>query len=216
MIRFVRLVLASAFCVSGAAWSAGCSGSASVQIVSLHATAIDPPDTKVWTYPSTDCYWRLDEAGRLNIAMTGLRRDVLVGRLGDVRWGVSLVLDKLPAGSGRNYVIRSGPTRVVIESVLATHHLTPYAGIVAVMTDERNELRGSFRLWMRHRPGFSPLLFLGPRSGNVLVFGTFRAVQDSDRARAIRDAIDKGGWSVPVPAGPATSRPTAAPLPDGE
>ncbi|MFQ5422914.1 MAG: hypothetical protein ACE5F9_02925 [Phycisphaerae bacterium] len=190
----------------------GCTGSATVQVVSLRPDAIDPPPARVWRYDAGECYWWIDAAENLNVALRSRRHNLLLGRLGDVDLTLSFVLGKPPAGHGRNYAIRSRHTRTLIESALATQHFESYGGIADVIVEDDGMRRGSFRIWVRQRPGFSPLMFLSGQPGNFLVFGSFHAVPDENhKGRYIRQHTESGGWERPtIPRRVPTSQATAA------
>lgn len=178
---------------------AGCSGSAEVQLVSIHRMAIDPPAVDVQKFHANECYWWIEDSGNLNIAIRCKRFNPLAGRLGGVEVNMSWVLGKPPAGSGRDYRVRAGMMRAIIETPLETHRFVFYSGMVKVLVADNDQMEGSFRIFAVHRGGFSPLLLLqGPR-GNFMFFGTFRAVKDPERGRAIVERTDSAGGHRPAP-----------------
>ncbi len=197
-----RLILSTRPAVAAAVLAmalAGCAGSATVQIVSLQPNAIDPPPARVWRYDADECYWWIDPADNLNVALRSHRHNLLLGRLGDVNLTLSFVFGKPPAGHGRNYAIRSQHTRTLIESALATQRFESYGGIAGVIVNDNGTLQGSFRIWTKQRPGFSPLMFLSGHPGNFLVFGSFHAVPDEHhKGRDIRQHTESGGWERPT------------------
>lgn len=176
---------------------AGCSGSATVRFVSLHATEIDPPPTTEWRYDAQECYWWIDEAGELNIALRCRQQSVLLGKYGRVDLDMSWVLGDPPAGSGRNYNIRGRETRTRFLSALHDLRLTSYRGIVAVTAREDGTLKGSFRIWMSPRAGVQFFSFLPQRPGPLLCSGSFHAVRDEKRGTAIRTYCESNGWARP-------------------
>ena len=187
----------------------GCGGSGEVKFVSLQPKEIDPPSTDVWSYPVQECYWWVDEAGDLNVALRCPRHNLLLGRYGRVDLDVSFVLDEPPAGSGRNYKIGQRETRTLFRSALQNLRLISTSGIAGITMRDDGTLRGSFRMWIQPRTEVELFSFFPNDSGALLCFGTFQAVKDEQKGKAIRTLCESGGWgrgSRPAP--PATSQPT--------
>ncbi len=175
--------------------AAGCTGSATINFVSLHATEIDPPKTNIWRYDVRECYWWVDPDGEVNIAMKCRQQHLLLGKYGRVDLATSFVLGEPPAGSGRNYPVRRRETRTLVVSALHSLRLTSQQGIVAVTVEDDGTLRGSFRIWMASKPGLQLFSFLPRRPGRLLCFGTFHAVEDPKRGQAIRAHCESSGWA---------------------
>ena len=181
----------------------GCSGSATVQFVSLNAARIDPPPAKIWRYDAKEAYWWTDEADELNIALRSRKSNPLLGELGDSELDISIVLSALPAGSGKDYSIRRRETRTVLITAIGRQRYSSYAGVMDVLVDDDHHIHGSFRIWLRPQ---SPVLSLSPlpqRPGSVLAFGTFHAVKNRKRGAAIRTVAESRG-------GQRKARPPAA------
>lgn len=194
---------------------AGCSGSATVQFVSLHPSEIDPPHTAVWRLDAQECYWWIDEAGELNVAMTCKRRDPLLGQYGRADFDVSFALGDPPAGSGRNYQVQQREVRTLFLSAMATLRLTAQLGIVGVTVGKDGTIRGSFRMWMTPQGELQVLSLLPEQIGPLLCFGTFRAVQDQARGQQIKARCESGGWTRPPRRPPAPTTQPAATQPAG-
>ncbi|HVP12769.1 MAG TPA: hypothetical protein VMV94_16460 [Phycisphaerae bacterium] len=203
----VRVILLGVLTVATAG---GCAGSGVVQFASLHPTEIDPPATTVWRMDAQQCYWWLDDAGELNVAMTCVRNNLLFSKLGRVTFDMSFVLGAPPAGSGRNYAIQQRETRSIFVSALQDLRLISSAGIVGVNMRDDGTLRGGFRTWMvpASNPAMS-LSFLPQQTGPLLCFGTFRAVKDETRGKEIRARCEAGGWVRPPRKPPTGSQPAA-------
>lgn len=185
----IRLVL-----MTWVAFCAGCTGTAEIQFVSLHVNEIDPPPAKSQRYDAQEAYWWIDEKKDLNIAMRCRRRNVFLGRLGELELMMSLVPGPPPAGSGRNYTVRQRETRTTLSSGLQFQRFTSYAGIMTVIVDDDKHLKGSFRIWMRPHKQIDFFSFIPRTPGSVLCFGTFNAVLDEARGKTIRQACESGGW----------------------
>ena len=195
--------------------AAGCSGTGLVQFVSVHKSEIDPPATTVWQFDAQRCYWWLDEAGELNIALTCTRDNLLLGRFGHVEFEMSFVLGDPPAGSGRNYTITLRETRSVFRTAMQDMRLASNAGIVGVTMRNDGTLRGSFRVWLNPLANTASLSFLPQQNGPLLCFGTLQPVKDEVRGRQIRARCEAGGWfrpprKPPTATQPATTQPAAS------
>ncbi|MFH1417199.1 MAG: hypothetical protein ABII12_02815 [Planctomycetota bacterium] len=187
---------------------AGCTGSADIRFVSLDAKEIDPPPTTVFPFAAQECYWWIDAAGELNIAMRCRQRSLLLGKYGHVDFDMSLVLGDPPAGSGRNYKIGRRETRTFFLSAFHAQRLTSYSGIVGVTVKDDGTLRGSFRIWMKPQAELQMLSFFPQRPGPLLCFGTFEAVEDAPSGLKIRGHCEsKGGKRSPRTDSPPTTRP---------
>jgi len=203
-------LLAAALIAAGAC---GCSGSATVQFVSLHQSEIDPPPPTVFRLDAKECYWWLDDNGELNVALRCEMRNLLLGKYGRADFDMSFVLGSPPAGSGRNYPIRQYETRTVFVSALASQRWLSQNGIVGVTVRDDETLSGSFRIWMNPQTELQMMAFLPDRQGPALCFGTFRAVKDESRGKAIRYRTESGGWARPPrKTGSAATQPATQPV----
>jgi hypothetical protein len=188
---------------------AGCSGSGLVQFVSMHKSEIDPPATTVWRFDAQQCYWWIDEGGELNVSLTCVRDNLLLGKLGHVEFDMSFVLGDPPAGSGRNYTILQRETRSIFRSALQDMRLASNAGIVGVTMRDDGTLRGSFRVWLAPLAGGASLSFLPQQTGPLLCFGTFQPVKDEVRGKQIRARCEAGGWFRPPRKPPIATQPAS-------
>ena len=189
-----------------------CSGTAKINFISLNTIAIDPPRTEPWRFDAQQCFWWVDESGDFNIAMQCRKGNLFLGKLGDIEIDVSLALDGPPAGSGRDYPLRRREARAVLLSPAGNRRFIIHTGVCDVLTGKDGTYRGSYRLWMSSLSELNVLSFLPDRPGPILCFGSFCAVHDEKRGRAIREQSETGGWTRP-PRKPksATSRPASAP-----
>jgi len=206
-MRGYRLLIACRIgALSAACLFCGCTGSAAIHFVSLHPTEIDPPPTEVWQFDAQECYWWVDEAGKLNLTWTHKKSNLLLGKFGLIELNMSLVLNEPPAGSGRNYRVRGNTLRAVFTSALQRQKLQSQSGIVAVMVDDENHIHGSFRLWVWPKKELQFFSFIPATSGRLLCFGTFRAVKDEPRGAAVRSYCESnaGARGVPKKSGPTT------------
>jgi hypothetical protein len=185
----------------------GCTGQGKIQFVSLNTTDIDPPAAKAWAFDAHESCWWMDEFGELNIALKHCERSLILGKLGSVDVGVSLVFHDPPAGRARNYTISHREGRILYRSAIADQRFLPFSGIVSFVMGKDGVARGSFRLWAAPIAQVSILSFLPQRPGNVLCFGTFEAVNDVRRGQVIRQFCESGGYARPAPVKPAATQP---------
>jgi len=190
---FRQSLVALVVCI--AAGCVGCSGAATVQFVSLHPSEIDPPSAEVMRFDAPEAYWWIDQAGEMNVAVRCRRRNVWLGRLGDVELAFSLMPGPPPAGRARNYKIALRESRIIVRSALQTRRFNAYAGILGLILDDETHAHGSFRIWLQPQAQLSFFSFPPQRPGSVLCFGTFRAVRDAVRGEAIRATCEADGWT---------------------
>jgi len=188
----------------------GCTGSARIDFVSLHNSEIDPPPAKTWRFDAHEAVWWIDDAGELNLAFHAQKRNLFLGKYGDVDLNLSLTPGPPPAGRARNYKIRRRETRTRIDNAFGQQRYTSYAGIMYVILEEDQTLHGSFRIWMKPPRELNFFTVLPRTPGSLLCYGTFHAVKDQhNRGPAIRSHCESGGRQrPPLPTQP-TSRPSA-------
>ena len=213
--RQVRSLLFRAFASTvGVAACSGCRGNADIHFVSLHTGEIDPPPAKVWSFAAQEAYWWIDDAGELCISIRCRKRNLLLGKFGKLDLSMSLIPGPPPAGSGRNYPIRRREARTILNSLLQDQRLTSFDGVMTVIVDDPRAIHGSFRIWMKPVRQLMLLSIIPRQPGDVLCFGTFRAVKDEVRGKAIRAACEAGGWRRrPTQAAP-TTQPAKSEKPD--
>ena len=182
-----------------AAVLAGCGGSGRIHIASLNYRTIDPPAGPAPGVAALDlerCYWWTDEKGQVCVSM---ERDVpsLLGRIGRFTFQMSLVLEEPPAGRARDYTVAKRELRALARVGPAQSRFTSVAGIVALYSEPGDRLRGSFRLLAARE--VNGLLGGWSRPSSYLMTGTFVAVHDPQRGRAIAEATEAFGWQRDAP-----------------
>jgi hypothetical protein len=177
---------------------AGCRTPGRVQLTALDFRNIDPPRAAFQEIKLDRCYWWTDDAGQVWIAMTRDKPWLLGAEY--FRFRLSLVLERLPRGKARNYLVSKRELRGVARFGPAEARLVSKGGVVALYREGEDRLRGSFRLQVRHQ---SPaLLGVGgwTKPRQFLVLGTFDAVRHEERGRQIADETESQGWDRPPPA----------------
>jgi len=184
----------------------GCSGHGQIELSSLNYRAIDPPPPRAARLELDRGYWWTDADGQVWIALSG-RRQLLCGP--PLRFDMSLVLEKLPAGPARNYQVGFRELRAMSRWGPTESRFTSVAGVVALYRRPQERLRGSFRLIVQRQ--YRQLLggWSGPSS--YLLQGTFEAVHDEKAGQAIAAQTEAYGWerepaphSQPQSSGPQT------------
>jgi len=174
----------------------GCTGSADLQFVSTNLASINPPPPIIYRYEPRQCFWWLDDDGSMNIAMQ-FDNVSLFSEMGKLRLQVSLAFDSPPAGSGRDYRIGPRTVRGRFETAMTQARLISSSGVIAISKPPDKHIRGSFRMLLQQFPGVSLFTLTAQKPGNYLMFGTFDAIEDAERGRAIRDATEADGWTRP-------------------
>lgn len=182
----------------------GCGGRAEISLISLNAQAIDPPRVEPSVFNADQCYWWVDEEGDLNLAMRSQWTTLILGRFVTNEFAMSLVLDKPPAGSGRDYRVGLRESRTILTSPLQTQRLFSTAGVICVLMDPGDATHGSFRIFMTPLQDQTAISILPYRPGPILCYGTFRATRDAERGMAIRHHCEEHGWLRPPRANPTT------------
>jgi hypothetical protein len=186
---------------------AGCQGSGRIDVTPLNYRDIDPPAARFSTVDLQRAGWWTDEQGQVWIA---LERDAPLFPLPQhFVFQLSLVLDELPAGKAKNYLVSQRELRGVARLGPAQSRLVSIAGIVALYRGPGDHLRGSLRLDVSRQAqqllgGWAPPV-------RYLMLGTFDAVPDDGRGRKIAAATEAYGWERKPPASAPTTRPAAAP-----
>ncbi len=174
--------------------SVGCTGSATIHTMPLlrqDFPATEPPAVTI--RPDQAYYW-IDEQERLNIA---LRWHVpsLLGSMYEYDWETSLVLEGMPAGSERLYRLGADALRMSVSHGPVHFRGISFTGVAVIHAPSNGVLRGRFHATVRQQQfnvltGWSPPL---PRSPLHVMAGTFDAVNDPVRGKAIRERTEADG-----------------------
>ncbi len=172
-------------------FGSGCAGSGRLELAALNYRAIDPPAARTVQLDLDRCYWWTNEQGRVCIAMQQERWNALLPKF-KFDFQASLVLDEPPAGRARDYVVSPRVLRGLVRAGPALSRFTSAEGVAALYRESGQRLRGSFR--MRARREVAQLLGGWSRPVNYLLQGTFTAVHDEGRGRAILEVTEANGW----------------------
>lgn len=187
--------------------TSGCTGSGRFELTSLDFKAVDPPAPRVSSLKVRECYWWTDPDGNVWLAMQRRITPWFSPRL-RFEFQLSLALEKPPAGKARNYDLRRRALRARVKFGPWESRFASQIGIAALYRESGNRLRGSLRVQTTQ----TSLQFLGGWSKPVrhLMLGSFTAVHDEQRGRAIAQITESAGWDRDTP--PPTSQPLEKPL----
>ncbi len=191
----------------------GCSGNAQLEMAALDFQMIDPPAPRVTRVDLDRCFWWTDDDGFVWISIERAMRPFF-GAFGEVLLQFSFSLDRPPAGKARNYIVSDRELRGLVRLGPAESRFVSVNGIVAAYREPGQRLRGSFRLEATRQT--SRVLGGWGLPARFLLMGSFNAIHDAARGRAVAAATEESGWERdprPVPRGAkprATTRPAAS------
>ncbi len=178
----------------------GCTGSGQVHIAALDYQAIDPPAGAPPRFVQIDldrCFWWTDEHGKVWVAL-GRDQPLLLAPEWRFKFQLSLALDQPPAGRARDYAVSKRELRAMVRAGPTQARYSSVRGIVALYREPNEQLRGSFRLEVARE--VQQMLGGWGRPGRYLMMGTFRAVRDETRGRAIAEQTETPGREREPPA----------------
>ena len=166
---------------------AGCTGSGRLEFASLDFRAVDPPAPRVSPVSVRECYWWTEHDGQVWIAMQSQKTAFFNPKL-RFQFQLSLALEKLPAGKARNYKLGPRELQVRVRFGPWESRFSSQTGIAALYCEPGDRLRGSVRVQttretLQWRGG-------GGKPVRYLMLGSFTAVHDEQRGRAIVKTID--------------------------
>ncbi|RMF83259.1 MAG: hypothetical protein D6744_04985 [Planctomycetota bacterium] len=173
------------------ALAAGCGGRAQLEISPLRFDALDPPKPFATRVALEDCTWRERPDGQVEIAMQKTRR-LWFGPADEVRFELSLRLEKLPAGKARFYKVDQGTLRAVVRMGPLQGRFVSTTGIVMAHRPAGGRLRGSLRLLATRE--LAQLLGGYGAPARYLFQGAFDAVRDEQRTAAIVGSTESNGF----------------------
>src|SRR3990170_2444097 len=117
-IHLATLILAGAMLC-------GCAGGGTFNIVSLQMRDLGEDQPLVSTFHPGECYYWIDEAGKINVALR-YQNIPWLGPLSKVSFDLSFELEEPPAGRARQYTIRSREFRGRAELGAFVHRFMSY------------------------------------------------------------------------------------------
>lgn len=202
-VKLVTRRVAALLCGAVSLLALGCAGSGRIELAALNYRDIDPPEPTYTALSIQRCTWWTDEHGQVWIAMQHERAVALAGE--KLVFRLSLVLDALPAGRAKNYLVSRRELRAFARFGPAQARYTSLAGIVALYREDGDRLRGSLRLDVAQQA--QQLLGGWTREQRHLMLGTFIAVPDDGWGRTLAAETEALGWHRDPP--PAATQPAA-------
>ncbi len=175
----ILLALCVLACLGAAS---GCTGSASVCMVSLNANKLKRTDPLIVKITPERCYYWVDDSDNLCIAMKAGRRSIF-GDMFSSEFYFSVVLDGLPAASTRTYNVDRRSGRLRCRRGLSHIRSASLRGLVNVWDYGERKLSGRFRFTVKQQAYF----VLSGWGGHepVLLVGEFEAYPGRERGEQI-------------------------------
>jgi len=170
--------------------TAGCAGRATLHIVPLGSKALDRASPLLTTIRAEECYYWLDDAGYVNVAIRA-KRTSLLGPYFHREFNLSLRLPGAPAGSTKQYRLDQNQLRARYDAGLTHERTASYVGNALVWDYGRRVLRGRLRVSGK-RQSYSVLTGWGSDTG-VLILGEFSAVPNRRKGEVITAHSDASG-----------------------
>ncbi len=184
------LSLTMATCLS----LAGCAGNLKCSLVSNNMVdiAVEPTDARTITLDCAECYWWVDEDGRVNIAGRKVIKSLINARY-DFEFYLSFVLDVPSKGMGKNYQLNQSSIRGMIKT---GGNILRFQGTYGILGSE-NRKPDLLVCAYRSGIGISTAKLFGGWSNPVpfLVYGTLNAVPDREnKGKAWRKLTEAEGY----------------------
>ena len=207
-------VILPALVSGGMVCASGCTGHAEMNLIPLGMKDLDPSKPLATKLPAGECYYDLDESGRIRIAMR-YKNLALFGPMSRSSMTLSLLIDEPPAGRARTYRIAGQTLRAQAQTSILYHRFRSTHGIAVVHDVGSNRLRGSFRCYVRYQRGNVVTGWRG--AGSLLLTGRFSAVRDAEKTAELISESEAGDWArsekpaIGVAAPGATGRASSVP-----
>ncbi len=184
----VAVIIVSVFIV-------GCAGNVECNFVTTNFNLIrvEPTDAKAITLRCSECYWWVDDDGRLNIAGAGVSKS-LVNSMLDKEFYISFVLDRPSKGVGKNYRLTSQSVRGLIKTGGAVYRFRSTYGILGSENRKNDIIKAAYRVNIRMY--VAKLLGGWSRAVPFIIYGTLEAIPDKEgKGEEIREKTEQEGYS---------------------
>lgn len=181
----------------------GCRGHGVVHLVPTGTAKISITKPLLLEIHPTECYFWVTDENQICIAMRQHKRSLL-GKWGRQELILSMVLEGVPAGVGRNYRANRRTMRAHRHKGLSHSRLASLAGIVGVWDFDRRKLRGRFRFSTKQQT-YSVLTGWHSDRG-VLVLGDFTAIPNRKAGEALLARTEEHGMKRGMERGPVQPR----------
>ena len=190
----LRTVVAGV-CLILAMSAIGCTGHGTVHMVPFMRSDFSPTERPIVTTQVSEAYYWLDSSGKLNLALRH-HAPSLLGKVFESDWQMSMILDGLPAGAERLYTLDTRSVRIRYNQGPAHQRFASFAGVAVAGAPKNGAMNGRFHVTVRGQQfgvisGWSPPLQRGPL---IVMVGTFTAVENATRGRAILENTESDGF----------------------
>ncbi len=168
----------------------GCRGHGVVHLVPTGTAKISITKPLLLEIHPTECYFWVTDENQLCIAMRQNKHSLL-GKWGRREFILSMVLEGVPAGAGRNYRAGRRTMRAHRFKGLSHSRIASLAGIVGVWDYDQRKLRGRFRFSAKQQT-YSILTGWGSNRG-LLVIGDFTAIPNRKAGEALLARTEQHG-----------------------
>lgn len=173
---------------------AGCAGHATIHMLPMGPKPIKTTGPLVIEVAPDECYYWVNDDRDLCVAMRA-HRESLFGERVSSEFVLSLVLDGVPAGSGRYYRLGRRAVRAKRSAGYTHTRSASLSGIAVVWDYGRRNLRGRFRLTAKQQ---SYSVLTGWRGNRrVLFIGEFAAVANQATGEWILARTEENGMARP-------------------
>lgn len=177
----------------------GCNGNVRCNFVSQNMSSIrvEPTDARSVKLTANECYWWVDDRGRLNLAARGIQKSLL-GRNFDREFLMSFILTEPSQGVGKDYPLNTQSVRGYLKLNNNVYRFESIFGILGSENRPNNRLVASYRANIR----IQGAKFFGGWSNPVpfLIFGTLEAIPDRrNKGRDILLQTEEDGFERTPP-----------------
>ncbi len=177
----------------------GCNGNIDCSFVTtnFNSISIKPTDAKAFRFRCSECYWWVDNSGRLNIAGQHIEKSLINSAL-DKEFYISFVLGSPSRGMGKDYKLNYQSVRGLIKMGGNIYRFRSTRGILGIENEGKELIRAAYRANVRI---YVARLLGGWSKGTpFLIYGTLKAVSDKQgKGKQIRKITEDMGYSRRFP-----------------
>ena len=172
----------------------GCAGHGWFEVISTQMNDLSQTRPLKSRIDADECYYSLDEQGRITLVMRYARSSWL-GPIGKVVVTLSFCLDEPPAGRARTYPLRLAGMRGHAAEGVYIHRLRSVWGIAVVWDKRERSLRCKFRLRAMHQRG--NVLTGWSKTHPLFMIGELLAVENPHKVRELLGESEVDDWARP-------------------
>ncbi len=160
--------------------------------MNFRSISVEPTDARFVNFDCNECYWWVDDAGKLNISGLGVQRSLISSDL-DREFYISFVLSKPSNGVGKNYRITQSTIRGYIKTAGNVYRFRSLYGLLGSENHDGGIVRAA---WRAHARIYGAKLLGGwTQASPYMIFGTLEAVPDkNNKGKSIRQKTEEDGY----------------------